>query len=85
MDGILRRLRINELKAQIALYKLEQTALIRELRMAGAPQRRRIEIHQMGVRLRFELRQAVNDLKWFEAEERLRRPDKAGQVKAMIQ
>ena len=74
MDGILRRLKINELKAKIVLCELEQATLLKELGNAGTSNQRRAEIYRRGPRLKHERIEAVNDLNWLEAEERLRRP-----------
>jgi hypothetical protein len=82
MDGILRRLKINELRARILLYELERAALLRELRSSGTSNGRRAEIYRRQPRLEFEHIEAVNDLGWLEAEERLRRPDRQFQVSA---
>ena len=84
MDGILRRLKINELRAKIVLCELEQTALLTELRTSGTSNERRIEIYQRGPRLKQELTEAVNDLKWLEAEERLHRPDQRPQIFTLV-
>jgi len=75
MDGIVRRLKINELRARILLYKLEDAALLRELRSSNTSTGRRAEIYRRQPRLEFEYLEAVNDLEWLEAEERLGRPD----------
>jgi hypothetical protein len=82
MDGKLRRLKINELSARILLYELEHSAAIRELRTTGTSTQRRAEIYRRLPQLKFERAEAVNDLAWFEAEERLRRPDRQFQVSA---
>ena len=74
MDGIVRRLKINELRARILLYKLEDAALLRELRSSNTSTGRRAEIYRRQPRLEFEYLEAVNDLEWLEAEERLGRP-----------
>jgi len=79
MDGILRRLKINELRATILLYKLEHAALLRELRSSNTSTGRRAEIYRRQPRLKFEYIKAVNDLGWLEAQERLRWPDRASQ------
>jgi hypothetical protein len=75
MDGTLRRLKISELKAKILLYELEHSALIRELRTTGTSNQRRAEIYLRLPQLKFERTEAVNDLAWLNAEERLQRPD----------
>jgi len=80
MNGKLRRLKINELKARILLYELENSALIRELRSSNTSTGRRGEIYRRRPRLEFEHTEAVNDLAWFTAEERLQRPDPFDQV-----
>lgn len=85
MDGILRRLKINELKAKILLCEIENAALLRELRSTKTHKKRRAEIYRRQPRLWVEHLEATNDLKWFEAEERLRRPDLATQITAMVQ
>jgi len=84
MDGILRRLKINELKAKVVLCELEQGALLKELRAAGTSNQRRAEIYHRGPQLKQELIDAVNDLKWLEAEERLRRPDQKPQRVTLV-
>ena len=80
MDGKLRQLKINELKAKTLLYELEHAALIRELRTTGISNQRRTEIHRRMPRLKFERAEAVNDLAWLTAEDRLRRPDPVNQI-----
>ena len=85
MDGILRRLKLNELKATIALCESEQTVLVRELRAAATSNQRRAEIYQRGPRLKRELSEAVNDLKWLEAEERVRRSDRVARMGIVVQ
>jgi len=80
MDGKLRRFKINELKAKTLLYELEHSALIRELRTTGTSNQRRAEIYRRLPQLKFERIEAVNDLAWFTAEDRLRRPDPVNQV-----
>ena len=82
MNRILRRLKIKELRARILLYELDNAALLRELRSSGTSNERRAEIYQRQPRLRCEHIEAVNDLGWLEAEERLRRPDRIFQVSA---
>jgi len=84
MDEILRRLKINELKAKIVLCELEQAALLKELRSAGTSNRRSAEIYSRGPRLKLEHIEAMNDLKWLEAEERLRRPDQSPQIFTLV-
>jgi len=84
MDGILRRLKINELKARVVLCELEQAALLRELRTSGTSNERRAEIYRRAPRLKLELANAVNDLTWLQAEERLGRPDTAAQLVALV-
>jgi len=80
MNGKLRRLKINELKARILLYELENSALIRELRTSNTSTGRQGEIYRRRPRLEFEHTEAVNDLAWFTAEDRLQRPDPVDQV-----
>lgn len=75
MGCITRRLKISELRARILLYELEHAALLRELRSSGTSTGRRAEIYRRQPRLGFEYTEAVNDLLWLEAEERLGRPD----------
>ena len=75
MNGKLRRLKINELKARILLYELENSALIRELRSSNTSTGRRAEIYRRLPRLKFEHTEGVNDLAWLTAEDRLQRPD----------
>ena len=82
MNRILRRLKIKELRARILLYELDNAALLRELRSSGTSNGRRAEIYRRQRRLEFEHIEAVNDLGWLEAEERLRRPDRQFQVSA---
>lgn len=77
MDTVLRRLRIQELKARILLYEREHSALLRELRSAKLSVQRRVEIYSRHPRLSAEYTEAVNDLNWLTAEERLCRPDRA--------
>ena len=84
MNGKLRRLQINELKARIVLYELENSALIKELRSSNTSTGRRAEIYRRRPRLEFEHREAVNDLAWLTAEERLRRPDPLDLVPALV-
>jgi len=74
MDGIIRRLRTQELTARILLYELEHSALTRQLRSSKTSTGRRAEIHRRLPHLKFELWEAINDLRWLEAEERLSRP-----------
>ena len=80
MNGKLRRLKINELKARILLYELENSALIRELRSSNTSTGHRAEIYRRRPQLEFEHTEAVNDLAWLSAEERLQRPDPLDQV-----
>jgi len=75
MNSKFRRLKINELKARILLYELENSALIRGLRSSNTSTGRRAEIYRRRPRLEFEHTEAVNDLAWLSAEERLRRSD----------
>jgi len=75
MDGIIRRLKMNELNARILLYELERTALHRELESAKTGNERRAEIHLRQPRMELEHIDALNDLRWLDAEERLGRPD----------
>lgn len=81
---ILRRLRINELKAKILLYELEHSALVRELRTTGTSNQRRTEIHRRLPRLKFERTEAKNDFAWLTAEERLQRPDPVHQLRVLV-
>jgi hypothetical protein len=67
-------------KARILLYELEQPALLRELRSSSTSTGRRAEIYRRQPHLKFDHTEAVNDLAWFTAEERLRRPDPLNQV-----
>jgi len=85
MDGILRRLKINELKATIALCESEQAVLVKELRTAATSNERRAEIYRRGPRLKRELTEAVNDLKWLEAKERLSSSDRVARMGVLIQ
>ena len=80
MDNILRQLRIQELKSRILLYELESSALIRELRSAKTSTGRRAEIYRRQPRMICEHREAINDLRWLEAEERLQRPDRESEL-----
>jgi hypothetical protein len=64
------------------LYELENASLMRELSSKGTNTGRRMQIFRRGERLDFEYRQALNDLKWLKAEERLRRPDRMFQASA---
>jgi hypothetical protein len=75
MDGTIRTLEINELKARILLYDLERTALRRELESAKTGNERRAEIHRRRPRMELEHIEALNDVRWLETEERLGRPD----------
>ena len=80
MNGKFRRLQINELKARIVLHELENSALIKELSSSNTSTGRRAEIYRRRPRLEFEHREAVNDLAWLTAEDRLQRPDPFDQV-----
>lgn len=75
MDGILRQLKIQELRSRILLYELEHSALLRELRSSKTSTGRRAEIYRRQPRMAFGYRQAINDVHWLEAEERLGRPE----------
>ena len=66
MDGILRRLKINDLKAKIVLCDLENAALIRELRTPGTSNQRRAEIYRRRPRLKSEHMAALSDLEWLQ-------------------
>jgi len=85
MDGKLRQLKIIELKAKVVLYELEQAALLRELRTTSTSNERRAEIYRRRPRLKFEHTEAVNDLAWFSAEERLLRSVKVAQMGVLVQ
>jgi hypothetical protein len=80
---MMRRLKINELKAKILLYQVEHSALVRELRTTGTTNQRRAEIHRRLPQLKFERTEAKNDVAWLTAEERLRRPERLLQMSAM--
>jgi hypothetical protein len=85
MDGKLRPFKINELKAKTLLYELEHSALIRELRTTGTSTQRRAEIYRRLPQLKSERYEAVNDLAWLTAEERLQRPDLVDQLPVLVQ
>lgn len=76
MDCILRQLKIQELRARILLYELEHAALLKELSSGETSTHRRAEIHRRQPHLCAEYMEAVNDLEWLTAEERLRGPDR---------
>jgi len=84
MDGMLRQLRINELRARISLYEAEHSALLSELRTTGTSNKRRATIYRRRRRLKFELTQAMNDIAWLNAEERLQRPDRFCQLSYLV-
>jgi hypothetical protein len=84
MNGKLRRLKINELKAKILLYELENSALMRELRSSNTSTGRRAEIYRRRPRLEFEYTEALNDLAWLTAEDRLQRPDSVEQIPVLV-
>jgi hypothetical protein len=75
MDGIVRRLKINELKSRILLCELERKSLQREIPSPRTTPKRRAWIFRRLERQDLEHREAMNDLKWIEAEARLGRPD----------
>jgi hypothetical protein len=77
---MLRQFKINELKARVLLYELEHSALIRQLRTTGTSTQRRAEIYRRLPQLKFQRIEAVNDLAWLTAEERLQRPDPVNQI-----
>jgi hypothetical protein len=84
MNSKLRRLKINELKAKILLYELENSAVMRELRSSHTSTGRRAEIYRRRPRLEFEHTEALNDLAWLTAEDRLQRPDSVEQIPVLI-
>ena len=84
MNSKFRRLKINELKARILLYELENSALIKELRSSNTSTDRRAEIYRRWPRLKVEHMEAVNDLAWFTAEDRLQRPDPIDQMRVLV-
>ena len=84
MEQKLRRIKITELKARLVLYELESSALIRELGTRGTSTQRRAEIYLRRPRLKFELTEALNDLAWLTAEDRLKRPDSINQLSVLV-
>jgi hypothetical protein len=84
MNSKLRRLKINELKARILRYELENSGLMRELGSSSTSTGRRAEIYRRWPRLEFEHTEALNDLAWVTAEDRLQRPDSVGQLTVLL-
>ena len=76
MNRILRRLKIQELSARIFLYDLERESHIRELTSPAPDNDRRAALYRHLTRLEDEHTMAIHDLEWFQAEERLGRPDR---------
>jgi hypothetical protein len=75
MDSIIRPLKIQELTARLFLYELENRCLSRDLASPLTSNDRRAEIHQRKTALENERRNAICELEWTQAEERLGRPD----------
>jgi hypothetical protein len=80
MDGIIRRLKIQELIGRLFLYDLEGAGHRLELVSRATTNERRAAIFLRRPELEIERTEATNDLEWFEAEERLHRPDRKPQV-----
>jgi len=76
MDSILRRLKLNELKARILLYEREHSTLLNELKSMETSTERRGQIYRRQPQLWKEHTEALNDVEWLTAEDRLRRPDR---------
>jgi hypothetical protein len=66
------------------LYELENSALMGELRSSQTSTGRRAEIYRRRPRLEFEHTEALNDLAWLTAEDRLQRPDSVEQIPVLV-